>query len=98
MADRITKTSVKRAFTIFTKEAGIPTSARWLKNKRRYSKKFLKLDYNPHYGGFRMDWVFPNTSEDFFRGMTRRNTKQMYTYLWGLIDGKRMKKGGKRKR
>ena len=92
MVDRITKTSVKRAFSIFTKEAGIPTSAKWYKNKRRYSKKFLKLDYNQHYGGFRMDWVFPSTGESFFHGSKRRSTRDMYNYLWGFINARRMKK------
>jgi len=92
MSERITKSDVKRAFGIFTKEAKIPTSATWYKNKRRYSKKWLKLDYNQYYGGWRMDWVNPNTSESFFSGMTRRNTRQMYNYLWGLIEGRRHKR------
>lgn len=95
MSNRITKNSVKRAFYIFTKEAGIPTSAKWLKTKREYSKRFLKLDYNSHYGGWRMDWVNKNTSESFFQSTSaRRSTKEMYNYLWGLIHARRMKRGG----
>lgn len=93
MVDRITKSHVKRAFSIFTRENKIPTSAKWLKHKHRFSKKWLKLDYNPYYGGFRMDWVHPNTSESFFSGMSRRSTREMYSYLWGLIDRGRKKKG-----
>ena len=93
-----TKNEIKRKFMIFTKEAGIPTSAKWFKNKRRYSRRYLKLDYNPHYGGYRMDWVNKNTSESFFNGsMTRRTGKEMASYLQGLITANRMKKGGKRR-
>ena len=95
---RITKTSVRKAFYIFTKENKIPTSAKWFKNKRSFSKKFLKIDYNTHYGGWRMDWVNKNTSESFYNGCSRRrNTREMYNYLWGLIDRGRTRKGGKRR-
>ena len=92
-----TKSEIKRKFMIFTKEAGIPTSAKWFKNKRRYSRRYLKLDYNPHYGGYRMDWVNKNTSESFFNGMTSRSGKEMDSYLQGLITANRMKKGGRRR-
>jgi hypothetical protein len=89
MADRITKSMVKRAFTIFTNEYKIPTSAKWLKNKREWSRRWLKLDYNPYYGGWRMDWVNKGTSESFYSTASRRNSREMYSYLWGLIEGKR---------
>lgn len=82
---QVTKSMVRSAFREFCKKKRIPTSAIWYKKKRRYSKKWLKLDYNSYYGGWRMDWVFPNTSEDFYRGMTRRNTREMYAYLQGLL-------------
>ena len=92
IAERITIAQVKRAFSIFTKENRIPTSAKWYRKKGCFSKRWLKLDYNPYYGGWRMDWVNPNTSESFFHGASRRSTKEMYHYLWGLIEGRRYRK------
>ena len=93
----VTKTDVKNAFKTFAKEAGIPINAKWYKNKREYSRRWLKLDYNPHYGGYRLDWVNKDTTESFFSGMSRRNTRQMYEYLQGLIQRGRINKGGKMK-
>ena len=86
MIERVTKGDVEHLFKQFTKEKRIPTSAKWFKNKRRFSKKFLKLDYNQYYGGWRMDWVNPNTSESFYRGSRRRTTREMYNYLQGLLN------------
>jgi hypothetical protein len=86
MVDRITSTNVKKLFKEFAEKKHIKTSAKWYKNKHRYSNKFLKLDYNPYYGGWRMDWVNPNTSESFYSNYTRRSTREMYNYLQGLVN------------
>jgi len=92
MSERITKGMVVRAFNIFAKEAKINTTAKWMPRKRCYSRRYLKLDYNPVYGGYRLDWVNKNTSESFFSTATRKSAREMYSYLWGLIDRARMKK------
>jgi hypothetical protein len=89
MTERITKKNIISLFKLFTKERKIPTSATWYKNKRRFSKKWLKLDYNQYYGGWRMDWVNKDTSESFYAGNSRRrSTREMYNYLQGLIHRK----------
>jgi len=52
---------------------------------RGKTNKFLHLDYNNYYGGWRMDWVNKDTSESFYSGMKRRSTKEMYAYLQGKL-------------
>lgn len=92
MSERITKGMIIRKFKLFTTEAKIPISAKWMPKKHQYSRRYLKLDYNKYYGGWRMDWVNKNTSESFFSGMSRRSSKEMLSYLDGLLDRVRFKK------
>jgi hypothetical protein len=54
-----------------------------------YSHEFIKMDYNPSYGGYRMDVVKKGTGERFFSDMgTRRSAKEMIAYLQGLLAAK----------
>jgi hypothetical protein len=58
-----------------------------LLNKKGYSTKGFKMDYNPIYGGYRIDIVNDNTSESDFDGLTRKSKKEMIAYLKGVIKG-----------
>lgn len=53
-----------------------------------YSHEFIRLDYNPNYGGYRMDVVQKGTGERFFSTQSRRTAKEMIAYLVGLLDAK----------
>lgn len=85
-------TTVKNLFTRFCEVYNLKTSATTRENKPSqkdfYSNEFIKLDYNPHYGGYRLDVVQTGTGERFFSTQSRRTAKEMIAYLAGLIDAK----------
>jgi hypothetical protein len=83
-----TKKDVQTAFQRFCEAYNLKNSATWNQETKTYSNDFIKLDYNPIYGGFRLDVVQQNTGERFFDGMNRRNTKEMLSYLQGLLAAK----------
>ena len=57
----------------------------------KVEKRALKLDHNSVYGGYRIDWVNPNTSEDFFSKSERLSNKEMVVYIEGLLFGLKYK-------
>ena len=89
---RITKKIIDSRFAYFCKLANIPTSATWDKEKREYSHQFLKVDHNSVYGGYRLDWVHIGTGESFFDSWSRMSSKEMFSYLNGLIKGIQLSK------
>ena len=87
-----TKQLVMYKFDIFCKLYNLKTSATTkAKNptqKDFYSNEFIKMDYAPVYGGYRMDIVETGTGERFFDGQSRVSGKEMICYLNGLITAK----------
>lgn len=85
-------TTVKNLFIRFTEVYNLKTTAtRKADNPSQpdyYSNEFIKMDYNPSYGGYRMDVVLKGTAERFFSDMGRRTAKEMIAYLQGLIAAK----------
>lgn len=49
--------------------------------------KCLKLDFNGIYGGYRIDMINEDTSESFFHFSSRFSTKEMTSYIQGLLHG-----------
>lgn len=84
-----TKKQIQIKFDLFCELYNLRTSAeRTPDGPEYYSNDHIKLDYNPHYGGYRMDVVEATTGERFFDGMHRRSAKEMLAYLEGLISAK----------
>ena len=82
-------------FSQFCNLANIKTTAKWNDKKRKWSNRFLKLDFNSEYGGYRMDWVEKDTSESYFFYKSRFSNKEMASYLQGLMSGYELKKYGR---
>lgn len=57
-----------------------------------YTCKSLKLDHNSIYGGYRLDYVNPDTSESFFIFSSRFTPKEMTALIQGLLYGLNLKK------
>lgn len=83
---------IKHKFEAFCKLYNLHTSAKVREDNNPktdyYSNSFVKMDYSPAYGGYRIDIVNTNTSERFFCGQGRLSGKEMICYLDGLIDAK----------
>lgn len=60
-----------------------------------YINEYFKLDYNPNYGGYRIDKVHTDTSESWFwpTGGTRVSGKEMIAFLKGLYEGFKITRG-----
>jgi hypothetical protein len=56
-----------------------------------FKVRSLRLDYNPTYGGYRLDYVNTDTSESFFIFSSRMSNKEMSALIQGLISGKHIK-------
>jgi hypothetical protein len=78
---------IQSLFEQFTSLANIPTTAIWKPEIKNWSNRFLKMDFNSAYGGYRIDWVEVGTGESFFSFSSRFNNKEMASYLQGLIEG-----------
>lgn len=80
---------VKSLFETFCKLYNLRTSAKTRNEVEGqisyYSNDFIKMDFNPHYGGYRIDIVEKGTGEDFFDGAGRKSKAEMCSYLRGLI-------------
>ena len=85
-------TTVKNLFTRFCQVYDLKTSATCKHDnpnqKDFYSNDFIKLDYAPIYGGYRLDIVHTYTGESHFSGSSRKSAKEMISYLSGLLDAK----------
>lgn len=85
-------TTVKNLFIRFCEVYNLKTSAETRdknpEQKTYYSNDFIKLDYAPHYGGYRLDVVEKHTGERFFETSNRVSAKEMTAYLRGLIAAK----------
>ena len=79
-------------FEQFCDTLGYKTSAEWNAKTKKYSNKFLRLDFNNAYGGYRLDWVNENSSESHFYFSSRFSNKEMAAYLQGLMQGYELKK------
>lgn len=83
---------VKQLFETFCKAYNLKTSATTIRENPEqttfYSNDFIKMDFNPHYGGYRMDIVTKGTGERFFDSSERRTKSEMVAYLRGLITAK----------
>jgi hypothetical protein len=87
-----TKKDVQRLFETFCEVYNLKTSATTRQDnpaqKDFYSNEFIKLDYNPIYGGYRLDVVQTGTGERFFDNASRMSAKEMVCYLRGLLAAK----------
>lgn len=82
-------TTVKNLFGTFCEVYNLQTSAETrAKNPEQstyYSNDFVKMDYNPHYGGYVIMKVHKGTSQSDFDGYGRKSAKEMIAYLRGLL-------------
>jgi hypothetical protein len=60
------------------------------KGEQFYKNEFIKLDYNPAYGGYRIDIVEKGTSERFFSTQSRFKAREMELYISALIYAKKI--------
>jgi len=88
---------IKQLFERFTKLAKLKTSSK--RNDREknpnaeyYKNEFYKLDFASCYGGYVIRKVLTGTGEDGIFGETRRNKKEMESFLRGLVYGLTFKK------
>ena len=82
---------IKSLFEQFAMTIDVPTISAWDKETKTYNHKFLKLDFNSVYGGYRLDWVNEDTSESFFYFSNRFSNSEMSSFLQGLIIGYELK-------
>jgi hypothetical protein len=87
-----TKQLIADKFALFCKVYNLKTTATSKHcnpaQSEYYSNDRVKLDYAPHYGGYRIDIIHTNTSESFFDKSGRLSAKEMICYLDGLIAAK----------
>ena len=50
-------------------------------------KKYLKLDHNSIYGGYRINIVHESTGESFYDISERLSSREMTIYIRGLLKG-----------
>jgi hypothetical protein len=55
--------------------------------KRELKRDDLKMDFNSIYGGYRIDIVNKDTSENFFYLNNRISKKEMISHLQGILYG-----------
>lgn len=81
--------TIKYLYERVAELTGYPTEGTRTTNnpKQYYTTNWLKMDYNPTYGGYRLDIVLTTTGEVDFDGLTRKTKKEMTSYLRGLITG-----------
>jgi len=53
-----------------------------------YSNDFVKLDYEPAYGGYYIAIVYTTTAQGAFESLARKSSKEMIAFLKGLIAAK----------
>ena len=83
--------TTKQLFERFTEMAKLPTKSEFTAGKG-YKNSFLKLDYNPVYGGYIIMEVLQTTGENFFDSSNRLKNSEMQAYIRGLIQGYKMAK------
>ena len=84
-----------RLFDLFQQLAesvNLPTKGNFDMKSRWYKEKWLHLDFNSIYGGYRLDLVHESTGESFFDGADRRSLKEMLAYLEGFLKAKTITK------
>lgn len=87
-----TKQLVQYKFELFCKLYNLKTKATSRQETPEqltfYSNDRVKLDFHPDYGGYRIDIILTDTSENFFDKANRLPAKEMICYLDGLIAAK----------
>lgn len=62
-----------------------PEKSEWDENKKQYKTDWLKLDYNPVYGGYRIDVVNKDSTKSFFVFSSRFTAKEMIAFIQGFL-------------
>lgn len=79
-------TQIQKQFTQFCKLYNLRNSGE--KGVYPPAYDYIKLDFAPMYGGYRLDIIQTDGGEDHFDGQRRRTPKEMLSYLEGLISAK----------
>lgn len=78
---------LKSLFGQLASELKMPTSAKFDQVKKEYEHEWLKLDFAPLYGGYRLDIVEVGTGERYYSYSNRLSAKEMVCYIQGILQG-----------
>jgi hypothetical protein len=73
-------------FEEMAKQLNMPLTAKFESGKG-YDRAFLKLDYAPIYGGYRIEVIQKSTGSNDFDGLSRKPKKEMIAYIRGVLKG-----------
>lgn len=63
-----------------------------------YKNEWLFMDYNSIYGGYIIMIVLRGTGQSYFDSSSRKSSKEMISYLRGVLKGLALKNGNIRER